>query len=133
MFHSPSNIFSVFLHSSIGTSVKHLFSLLSSMHSFICSYHVKYTFQSESTLHSCLNVKELLAQNRRKIWSLSDCNGIRTHNHLVHKRTLNHLVKLPTGWVFVYELSGCGFDSRCRHSFILLITRYKRFTLVIFA
>ena len=25
---------------------------------------------------------------------LSDCNGIRTHNHLVRKRTLNHLAKL---------------------------------------
>ena len=25
---------------------------------------------------------------------LSDCNGTRTHNHLVHKRTLNHLAKL---------------------------------------
>ena len=24
----------------------------------------------------------------------SDCNGIRTHNHLVRKRTLNHLAKL---------------------------------------
>ena len=30
-----------------------------------------------------LNVKELLAQNRSDIWSLSDCNEIRTHNHLV--------------------------------------------------
>ena len=28
------------------------------------------------------------------IWSLSDGNGIRTHNHLVRKRTLNHLAKL---------------------------------------
>ena len=46
------------------------------------------------TLYSCLNVKELLAQNRREIWSLSDCNWTRTHNHLVRKRTLNHLVKL---------------------------------------
>ena len=27
-------------------------------------------------------------------WSLSDSNGIRNHNHLVHKRTLNHLPKL---------------------------------------
>ena len=27
----------------------------------VCSYHVTYTFQSESTLYSCLNVKELLA------------------------------------------------------------------------
>ena len=24
----------------------------------------------------------------------NDCNWTRTHNHLVHKRTLNHLVKL---------------------------------------
>ena len=28
------------------------------------------------------------------IRSLSDCNWNRTHNHLVHKRTLNHLAKL---------------------------------------
>ena len=28
--------------------------------------------------------------------SLSDCNGIRTHNHLVRKRTLNHLAKLAS-------------------------------------
>ena len=26
----------------------------------VCSYHVTYAFQSESTLYSCLNVKELL-------------------------------------------------------------------------
>ena len=34
-------------------------------------------FQSDSTLYNCLNVKELY------MWSLSDSNGIRTHNHLV--------------------------------------------------
>ena len=68
-----------------------------------------YAFQSESTLCSCLNVKELLVRNRREIWSLSDRNGTRTHNHLFRKRTLNH------GSVFVYELSGCGFESRCSH------------------
>ena len=51
----------------------------------LCYYHFTCPFQSESTLYSCLNVKELLAQN----------NGIRTHNHLVGKRTtLNHLSKL---------------------------------------
>ena len=44
--------------------------------------------------NSCLNVKELLAQRRRDIWNLSDCNGTRTHNFLVRKRTLNHLAKL---------------------------------------
>ena len=33
----------------------------------VCSYHVTYAFQSESTLYSCLNVKELLARSRREI------------------------------------------------------------------
>ena len=42
----------------------------------------------------CLNVNELLAWSKRHIWSLSDCNKIRTHNQLVRKQTLNHLVKL---------------------------------------
>ena len=32
----------------------------------VWSYHVTYAFQSESTLYSSLNVKELLAQNRRE-------------------------------------------------------------------
>ena len=30
----------------------------------------------------------------KKNSSLSDCNGTRTHNHLVHKQTLNHLGKM---------------------------------------
>ena len=29
----------------------------------VCSYHVTCAFQSESTLYSCLSVKELLARN----------------------------------------------------------------------
>ena len=33
----------------------------------VCSDHVTYAFQSESTLYSCLNVKELLAGSRREI------------------------------------------------------------------
>ena len=54
----------------------------------VCSYHVTYSFQSGSALCSCLNVKELLARDRRDILSLSDCNGTGTHNHFVHKRRL---------------------------------------------
>ena len=42
----------------------------------------------------CLIIKELLAQSRHEIWSLSDWNWIRTQNHLICKRTLNHLTKL---------------------------------------
>ena len=33
----------------------------------VCSYHVMYACQSESTLYSCLNVKELLARSRREV------------------------------------------------------------------
>ena len=60
----------------------------------VCSYRVTVMFQSESTLSSCLNVKELLAQNRCDIWNLNECNRTRTNNHLVRKRTLNHLAKV---------------------------------------
>ena len=136
--------------------------LVCTVHLTACSYFVTYRFWSKSTLYSCLNVKEHLARNRSDIWSLSDCNGTRTHNHLVHERTLNHLAKLVkwlscvvstsecrftlkclrdmirtysqmhhtskysqhgsiiwrvwlNGWLFVYKLSGCGFESRCNH------------------
>ena len=33
----------------------------------VCSYHVMHAFQSESALYSCLNIKELLARNKRDI------------------------------------------------------------------
>ena len=68
--------------------------LICTVHLTVCSYHVTYAFQSKSPLYSSLNVKELLARNRRDIWNLSDCNGTRTHKLLVRKRTLNHLNKL---------------------------------------
>ena len=71
-----------------------------------------YEFQSESSLYSYLNVKERLTQNRRHIWSLKDSNGIRTHDHLVRERTLKG------SWAFVYELSGCRFESRWWQFFI---------------
>ena len=54
-------------------------------------YHVTFAFQSESSLYSCLNVKELLAGNRCDSWHLNDSNGIQTHNHLVCKWTLDQL------------------------------------------
>ena len=36
----------------------------------VCSHHVTCAFQSESTLYSCLNFKELFARNRRGIYLL---------------------------------------------------------------
>ena len=68
--------------------------LICTMHLTVCSCHGTYAFQSQSTLYSCLNVTEILVQRRCEIWSLSDCNPTQTHNHLVHKRILNHLAKL---------------------------------------
>ena len=90
-----------------------------------------------------LNVKQLLARSRRYIWSLNDSSESQTHNHLVRKRTFNHLGKLAK-WLscvlssylygafdcmlsschviimyviimFAYELSGCRFEFRCYH------------------
>ena len=64
----------------------------------------------------CLNFKELLAQSRRHIWSLSDSNETRTHNYLVRKRTLNHLAKLVK-WLgcvvstYLYDAFDCTLLS----------------------
>ena len=38
---------------------------------------------------------------------LSDCNGIRTHNHLVRKRTLNHLAKLARCSHLIFRYGAC--------------------------
>ena len=84
-----------------------LWALIWTVHLPVCCYHVTYTFQSESTLYSCLNVKEVFARNRRDIWSLSESNGIPTHNHL---RPV-----WQSGWVFVNKLGGCRLESFCCH------------------
>ena len=95
----------------------------------VCSCHLTYTFQSESILYSCLNVKELLARSRCKIWSLSDCTWTCTQNHLGHKRTLNHLAKLTklaklSLALFKHELKKRGFvfEGIRRRSVIYLVT-----------
>ena len=73
----------------------------------VCYYHVTYAFQSESTLHSWVNIKEFLAQNKCDIWSLSDSSGIRTHNYLVHKWLS---IRLRTKWFwFRIPLQSCKF------------------------
>ena len=71
-----------------------LWVLICAVNFTVCSYHVTYAFQSESTHYSRLNLKELLTQSRSDIWSFSDCNCTPTHKHLVYERTLNHLAKL---------------------------------------
>ena len=82
----------------------------------VCFCNVTNAFQSESTLDSCLNGKELLAQSRREVWRLSGCNWTRTQNHLVLKGTLNHLAKLVK-WLscvlstYLYGAFDCMFLS----------------------
>ena len=78
---------------------------------FICYYHVKYVFHSESTLYRCLNVEERLGRNRRDIWSLSDSNWNPIHNHLVRKWTLNHLAKLPTDVSSIIEIKPSSMNQ----------------------
>ena len=99
----------------------------------VCSYHVTCTFQSESTLYSCLNAKELLAWSRRDTWSLSGSNGIWTHSHLFCKQTLNHLAKLSVClnvWLFVYKLNGCDFEFRYCHKPLSLAYKMSTMWLV---
>ena len=50
-----------------------------------------------------MNPHSIIAWMSRNSWSLSNCNVTRIHNHLVHKRTLNHLAKLTLRikWLWV--------------------------------
>ena len=73
--------------------------------------------KSESTFDTCLNDKELLAQSRHQICSLSYCNWNRTRSILLDKRTLNTLSKL------VVWLSYCKYLSiRCMLLYFLIIS-----------
>ena len=84
------------------------------MYLTVRSYHVTYTFQSESTGYSCLNVKEILDQNRCEIRILRDGNWTQTYNQLARKQTLNHLAKLAK-WLHrvVSTFQDGAFDCMC--------------------
>ena len=49
-----------------------LWVIISTFHLTVWYYHVTNPYQSESTFFSVLNSKELLARNRRVIWSFCD-------------------------------------------------------------
>ena len=56
--------------------------------------------------------QDLIGRNKNDTWNLSDCNGIRTHKHLVLKETLYHLAKLTKwlSWIvskYLYGASDC--------------------------
>ena len=91
----------------------------------VCYYHDTYGFPSESTVYSFLNVKELLAQNRCNIWSLSDSNGFKQQPLSSQTKTQPFSqIGLYTlnGWEFVYELSSCRLEYRfCHLDFIATV------------
>ena len=62
----------------------------------------------QSHLNHIMQYAEII----KYFYYISDCNWTRTHNHLLCNWTLSHLAN---GWVFIYELSGCGFESHCSH------------------
>ena len=49
---------------------------------------------SKTETNTCMNVNEILAQNRREIGSISGFNWTRTHILLACKLRINYLVKL---------------------------------------
>ena len=61
--------------------------------------------------------EKIIDISRNNEHTTSNCNWTRTHDHLVHKRTLNHLAKLASlaKWLSVRlrTISGCGFESSC--------------------
>ena len=65
----------------------------------VCSYHVTYASQSESTLYICLNVKELLARYLKFKWLQRDSNPqplpqpLPLSNHY-HFLTHNHFLMI---------------------------------------
>ena len=120
----------------------------------LCSYRVTYAFQGQCTLYSSssLNVKEILARNSREIRSLSDCNWIRAHNHLICKWTLNNYgcsysfifyvlatisPNKPNDWamlwgliftvhlIFLSYISYCCYSSYCSSICICLNFRFR--------
>ena len=60
------------------------------------SGYIKYFDDGAKNMSFVMDDKEVY-EKYNEIWNVvngNDCNGTRTHNHLVRKRTLNHLAKL---------------------------------------
>ena len=71
----------------------------------VCFYHVTYSFTVNLHSEVVWMSRNFRYGNRHDICRLHDCNGTRTHSHLVCKRTLNYLAKLAN---LVKWLSACS-------------------------
>ena len=81
--------------------------LSSAKHFFLTPEYVLFADSFINFLLLPLKLKSII--NESLFLILFDCNGIRTHNHLICKRTLNQFDCL------VKWLSGCGFMPRCSY------------------
>ena len=94
---------------------------------FIFKWRTKITFQNVSL--EVLKIKQnafKLETTRLFLYSFErnniyDCNWIWTHNHLVHKQTLNHLAKLAT----MIELCCEYLFVRCIWMYVLILWRTR--------
>ena len=96
----------------------------------VCYYHLTYVFHCESTLYSCLNVKDLIAQNRCNIYNLSDSNGIGTHSHWPCKWTLKNLAKLSKWLCVILQTNGRGFEFHSCHLGDIVLNYHKNKNIV---
>ena len=58
------------------------------------------------------------------------CNMIITYSQIHHTAKYSQLSSIIwpvwlNGWVFVYELSGCGFESHCSHLLFIWVSSMK--------
>ena len=69
----------------------------------------RYIFRNQEGKHNFFCGKTYLFVVKKSIFLLNDYNWTRTHNHLVHKGTLNHLAKWPNDWavLFVHICTVC--------------------------
>ena len=74
------------------------------VHLTVCFCHIMYEFQSESTLLSLKRIRDMT----RTYSQMHHTDNYSQRNSIISLVSLN-------GWVFVYELSGRGFESSCSH------------------
>ena len=60
----------------------------------VCFYHVTYTFRGNIRFVNVWISRNSMLETSSISKVQVATTGIKTHNHLLHKRTLNHLVKL---------------------------------------
>ena len=96
----------------------------------VCSCHVTYAFQSESTLRfrACFEQEVPWHPGNYWVWIRSERRTWHDKNiesNASYRKYSEHSSIIwpvwPNGWAFVYELSGSGFKYSCSHlkSFLL--------------